>query len=158
MRAEPDQVAAARRVRAHFTLGGFYGNAEAEDFNVTTTYLAEFNNRPRLVNLTCPTATIISRNGLLNAGGGYVNNRHEAIRQLYLADQMESDRFVFDIGGRIEHFNGDIRRERTATFVTDATTPNLSPVLRDVIWGNDGFITGRSTRPNGRWRRACCTS
>ncbi|MCU0729351.1 MAG: TonB-dependent receptor plug domain-containing protein, partial [Sphingopyxis sp.] len=33
------------------TLGGFYADAEASDINVTTTYLAEFNNRPRLVNL-----------------------------------------------------------------------------------------------------------
>jgi iron complex outermembrane recepter protein len=132
-----------------FTLGGFYGNADADDINVTTTFLAEFNNRPRLVNLTVtnPTTgvqTIVSRNGLLNAGAGYVNNRHQVERYAaYFADQMEGDRFVFDIGGRVEHFKGDIRRERTATFVTDATTPNLSGALRDVIWGNDLFTTGK---------------
>jgi iron complex outermembrane recepter protein len=132
-----------------FTLGAFYGNADAEDINVTTTFLAEFNNRPRLVNLTVtnPTTgaqTIVSRNGLLNAGAGYVNNRHQVERYAaYFADQMEGDRFVFDIGGRVEHFKGDIRRERTATFVTDATTPNLSGALRDVIWGNDLFTTGK---------------
>lgn len=132
-----------------FTLGAFYGNADAEDINVTTTFLAEFNNRPRLVNLTVtnPTSgaqTIVSRNGLLNAGAGYVNNRHQAERYAaYFADQMEGDRFVFDIGGRVEHFKGDIRRERTATFVTDATTPNLSTALRDVIHGNGLFTTGK---------------
>ncbi|MFL6732390.1 MAG: TonB-dependent receptor plug domain-containing protein, partial [Sphingomicrobium sp.] len=58
-----------------FTLGSFYGNASAKDINVTTTYLAEFNNQPRLVNLvvrnpTTGAQTIISRNGLLNAGAG----------------------------------------------------------------------------------------
>lgn len=132
-----------------FTLGGFYGNAEADDINVTTTFLAEFNNRPRLVNLavTNPATgaqTIVSRNGLLNAGAGYVNNRHQVERYAaYFADQMEGDRFVFDIGGRVEHFKGDISRERTATFVTDATTPNLAGALRDVIWGNDVFTTGK---------------
>ncbi len=132
-----------------FTLGGFYGNAAARDINVTTTYLAEFNNRPRLVNLTVTNPntgvqTIISRNGLLDAGAGYANNRHEATRYaVYFADQIESDRFAFDIGGRIEHFIGDISRERTATFVTDATTPNLSTALRNVIWGNDTFLTAR---------------
>lgn len=132
-----------------FTLGAFYGNADAEDINVTTTFLAEFNNRPRLVNLTVtnPTTgaqTIISRNGLLNAGAGYVNNRHQVERYAaYFADQMEGERFVFDIGGRIEHFKGDISRERTATFVTDATTPNLSTALRDVIHGNGLFTTGK---------------
>jgi outer membrane receptor protein involved in Fe transport len=132
-----------------FTLGGFYADAKADDVNVTTTYLAEFNNQPRLVNLTIrnPTTgaqTIISRNGLLNAGAGYVNNHHEVERYAaYFADQIEMDRFIFDIGGRIEKINGDIRRERTATFVTDATTPNLSTALRDVIWGNDTFLAAK---------------
>ncbi len=132
------------------TLGGFYANATARDINVTTTYLAEFNNQPRLVNLTVTNPmtgvqTIISRNGLLNAGAGYANNRHQAERYAaYIADQMEiGDRFNLDIGFRWEKYNGDISRERTAVFVTDATTPNLSTALRDVIWGNDLFTTGR---------------
>jgi len=132
-----------------FTLGGFYGDAEADDVNVTTTYLAEFNNRPRLVNLvvrnpTTGAQTIVSQGGLLNAGSGYTNNRHQVERYAaYFADQIESDRFIFDIGGRIEKVKGDIRRERTATFVTDPTTANLSTALRDVIWGNDTFLTAK---------------
>jgi outer membrane receptor protein involved in Fe transport len=132
-----------------FTLGGFYGNATARDINVTTTYLAEFNNRPRLVNLvvTNPATgvqTTISRGGLLNAGtANYVNNRHEVKRYaVYVADQMESDRFIFDLGFRYEKFKGDIRRERAATFITD-NTPNLALAIRDVSWGNDTFLTAR---------------
>ncbi len=126
-----------------FTVGAFFADAEAKDFNVTTAYLADFQNRARLVNLTLADGTIVSRNGLLNAGVGYVNNRHESQRQaIYIADQMEGDKFIFDIGGRFESVDGDIRRERTATFVTDATTPNLSPALRDVVWGNGDFLTG----------------
>jgi iron complex outermembrane receptor protein len=130
-----------------FTLGGFYADTQAKDVNVTTTYLAEFNNTPRLVNLvvrdpTTGAQTIVSKGGLLNAGGGYVNNDHQVKRYAaYLADQMESERFIFDLGGRIEKLEGDIRRERTATFITDPTTPNLSTALRDVIWGNDTFLT-----------------
>ncbi len=132
------------------TLGGFYGRASAGDYNVTTTFLAEFNNTPRLVNLTVTnpltnTPTVVSANGLLNAGAGYVNNRHKAERlAAYLADQMKiGDRFNFDIGGRVERINGDISRERTSVVVTDATTANLSTALRDVIWGNGGFLTGK---------------
>jgi iron complex outermembrane receptor protein len=126
-----------------FTLGGFYADAEAKDFNVTTMYLADFQNQARLVNLTLSDGTIISRDGLLNPGIGYVNNKHEAQRQaVYIADQMESDKFIFDIGGRFESIDGDIRRERSATVITDATTPNLSPVQRDVVWGNGEFLTG----------------
>lgn len=131
-----------------FTLGGFYGNASAKDINVTTTYLAEFGKQPRLVNLSVTngaTTTIISHNGLLNAGAGYVNNQHDVERYaVYAADQMElGERFSLDLGARIEHLNGDIRRERTSTTVTDATTANLSAALRDVIWGNDGYLTGK---------------
>jgi iron complex outermembrane receptor protein len=132
-----------------FTLGGFYGNASAGDRNVTTTFLAEFNNQPRLVNLTITNPVtsaqiVISRNGLINAGAGYVNNRHEAERYAaYIADQMKiGDRVNLDIGFRVEHLRGSISRERTSTVVTDATTPNLSTALRDVIWGNNGFLTG----------------
>ena len=132
-----------------FTLGGFYGKASAKDINVTTTFLAEFNNQPRLVNLvvTNPTTgaqTIVSRNGLLNAGAGYVNNKHEAERYaIYGADQIDAGRLKFDIGFRWERINADISRERTATVVTDSATPNLSTALRDVIWGNDTYLTAK---------------
>jgi iron complex outermembrane recepter protein len=125
-----------------FTVGGFFGNAEAEDFNVTTTYLADFNNEARLVHFVLTDGTIVSNNGLFNAGAGYTNNEHEATRQaLYIADQMESDRFIFDIGARVEKMEGDISREGTATVVTDATTPNLNTPLRNVVWGNGTFLT-----------------
>lgn len=131
------------------TVGGFYSKAKAKDINVTTTYLAEFNNRPSLVNLTVTNpvsgaTTIISRNGLLNAGAGYTNNDHRAERYAaYIAEQMEGAKFNFDIGFRIEKYKGDISRERTSTTVTDATTPQLSNALRDVIWGNNLFTTGK---------------
>jgi len=125
-----------------FTVGGFFGNAEAEDFNVTTAYLADFNNEGRLVHFVLGNGTIVSNNGLFNAGAGYTNNKHEATRTaIYLADQMESDRFIFDVGARVEQMDGDISREQTATFVTDATTPNLNQALRDVIYGNGTFFT-----------------
>jgi len=126
-----------------FTVGAFYGNAKADDFNVTTTYLADFQNEARLVNLVIRDAlgnpTTFSLSGLLNAGNGYVNNRHEATRYaIYIADQMESDRWIFDIGARFEKMDGDISRERSATFIT-STDPTLALALRDVIWGNDTF-------------------
>ncbi len=149
--------AATGSVDHAFTLGGFYGNASAGDFNATTTYLAEFNNRPRLVNLVVTngaTQTIVANAGLLNAGAGYVNNRHKAERYAgYFADQMKiGDRFNLDIGARIEKITGTISRERTSTTITDSTTPNLSAALRDVIWGNGGFLTG--TVSTSEWAAA----
>ncbi|MCA1654079.1 MAG: TonB-dependent receptor [Sphingomicrobium sp.] len=131
------------------TLGGFYGNATARDVNVTTRILAEFNNQPRLINLTVrnPTTgavTVISQGGVLDASvANYVNNRARAKRYAgYAADQIDAGRFLFDIGARVEHFAGDIRRERVSTFVTDTTTPNLSRALRDVSYGNGAFLSG----------------
>jgi len=130
------------------TLGGFYANTKADDINVTTTYLAEFNNTPRLINLATNNPvtgaqTIVARNGLLNAGTGYVNNRHSVERYAgYIADQAEVGRFSMDIGFRIEKFKGTVTRNRTSLFITDSTTPNLSAALRDVVWENGGALTG----------------
>lgn len=125
-----------------FTLGAYYGFADARDINVITTYLAEFANTPRLVNLVVNGITY-SRNGLLNAGAGYTNNHHKLERYAgYFADQMETGRFIFDIGARIEKAQGYINRERSATFITD-TSPNISNDLRDVIWGSGVFQIAR---------------
>jgi len=132
-----------------FTLGGFYGDATARDVNVTTTYLAEFNNQPRLVNLvvTNPSTgaqTIISRNGLLNAGAGYVNNKAEAARYaIYGADQIDAGRLKLDLGLRWEHITDTVSREQTSTTNTDTTTPNLSAQLRSVTWGNGNFFRAK---------------
>jgi iron complex outermembrane recepter protein len=127
------------------TLGGFYGNAWARDFDVTTTYLAEFNNRPRLVSLVS-NGVVISRDGVLNASvnGTYTNNYHQAERYAaYLADQTKiGDRFNFDIGVRVEHYAGRIRRERNATTIPSALA-GQSTELNTVNWGTGGFTTGR---------------
>ncbi|WP_312736440.1 TonB-dependent receptor domain-containing protein [Brevundimonas sp.] len=132
----------------NFTLGTFLAKADATDKVITTSYLGVFTNRPRLVNLTVRDAlnvpTIVSNNGLVNAGVGYTNNHHEAERAaIYFADQMQNDRWVIDLGGRVEKTRGDLKRELTSTYVTDTTTPNLSSALRDVVWGNGNYLTGK---------------
>ena len=133
-----------------FTLGGFYGDAWARDVNVTTRILAEFNNQPRLINLsvTNPTTgavTIVSNGGVLDRSvANYVNNQAEAKRYAaYIADQIDAGRLLFDIGARIEHFDGDVRRERVSTFLTNTIPPNQTTALQDVSWGNDVFLTGK---------------
>ena len=127
------------------TLGGFYAKAFARDFDVTTTYLAEFNNQPRLVNLVSNGITI-ARAGVLNASpaGTYTNNFHQAERYAgYFADQMKiGDRFNFDIGVRVEHYNGTIRREGNSTTFTD-TTANVASEIRSVNFGTGAFLTGK---------------
>ncbi len=128
-----------------FTLGGFFANAEAKDQDTLTTYLAEFNNRPRLVDLTITdpvsgAATTIALNGLLNAGAGFGNSDHSATRIAgYLADQFENEDFVFDIGFRIEKMQGDFRKEGSRTFLVNPD-PSLSADLQNVVFGN-GKVT-----------------
>lgn len=129
-----------------FTLGGFFARAEADDENITTTFLAEFNDRPDLVNLVIQDEAgndiTISRNGLLNAGAGFTNNHHTATRFAgYVADQMEMDRWVFDIGLRVEKILGDISREGSQSFQID-DDPSLAPDLQSVIFGNGDFTIG----------------
>ncbi|MGH8236982.1 MAG: TonB-dependent receptor domain-containing protein, partial [Steroidobacteraceae bacterium] len=130
-----------------FTVGGFFSDAKATDTIITTGYLADFSYVARLVDLvvTNPdgTQTIVSNRGLTDAGITYTNNVHEAIRYaVYLADQMESGRWILDVGGRFEKIKGDIRRDNVATFITDSTTPNLSAALRNVAFGNGTFLAG----------------
>jgi outer membrane receptor protein involved in Fe transport len=131
----------------HFTLGGFFGRTKARDYQITYSYIGDFDNSPRLINVSVTNTatnatTIVSRNGLVHAGLGYVNNFYEARRAAgYLADQMEVGKWVLDVGGRFESLTGNVRREQAATFTTD-TTPGLSPLLSQVSWGNGHFLTG----------------
>ena len=132
----------------NLTLGGFFADAWARDNTITNAYLAGFNNQPRLINLTvrnaAGTPTIVSNGGLLDAGLGYTNNTAQQSRYaVYLADQIEGERLVFDFGGRAEWTDGEIARAQTATFVTDTATPNLSAALRNVVWENGNVVRGR---------------
>ncbi len=133
--------------RHNLTLGGYFADAWARDQTVTTAYLGEFNNQPRLINLVVRNAlgvpTIVSNAGLLDAGVGYTNNTaKQSHYAVYLADQIEGDRFVFDFGGRVEWSDGQIARAATSTTITDATTPNLSTALRNVVWENGTVVRG----------------
>ncbi len=129
-----------------FTLGGFFARAEAGDENVITTYLGEFNNKPRLVDLTITDGAgndiAISRNGVLNAGATFSNNEHSATRiAAYAADQFENDRFTFDVGFRVEKIIGDISREGSVNVQVD-DDPNLAPDLQNVRTGSGSFTLG----------------
>jgi len=129
-----------------FTLGGFFAHATAEDNNVITTYLGEFNNKPRLVDLSYMNGDgdqiIFSRNGVTNAGASFSNKENSATRiAAYVADQFENDRFVFDIGFRVEKIIGDISSEGSSNFVVDDDA-NLSADLQNVKAGNGSFTIG----------------
>jgi iron complex outermembrane receptor protein len=136
----------------HFTLGGFFSHTKARDYDITYSYIGDFSDRPHLVNVTVTdttanTTTVVARNGLVDAGLGYTNNYYEARRSAgYLADQMEVGNWILDLGGRFETLTGNVRKEQSSTVTTD-TTPGLSPLLSQVLWGNGKYLAGE-VQPN----------
>jgi outer membrane receptor protein involved in Fe transport len=136
----------------HFTAGGFWGRTSARDYDITYAYVGDFDNAPKLVDVTATNTatgaqTIVSRNGMVDAGLGYVNNYYEARRYAgYFADQTEFGNWVLDLGGRYENLTGNVRREQTGTYTTD-TTAGLSPQLAQVTWGNGHFLDA-NVNPN----------
>ena len=115
------------------TVGGFFSDSEALDINYITTYLADFRNAPLLVDLAlagvaqdangdlaaAPGSTFqYTRNGLLNANGLTGDNKRSARRTaFYITDQIEFERWSFDIGARVERLDGDVFRKNTTTVV-----------------------------------------
>lgn len=138
----------AGAVQHNVTLGSFVSNTSADDLNYITTFLAELNNAPRLVDVSVTdldgslTGTVgsqfaVTQNGLLNANGQTGNRERSAFRYaFYLADQMELDRWVFDVGVRIETFEGEILQRNLAQTVV-SSDPLVNDDLETV-----GFPTG----------------
>ncbi|MFL5296653.1 MAG: TonB-dependent receptor [Phenylobacterium sp.] len=131
----------------HFTLGGFAARTAASDVNYGYSYLGDFTNAPQLVNLTITNTTtgaqtLVTRNGLLDAGLQYTNNYARAKRYAgYAADQVSVGRWELDLGGRVEHLDGNVKREGSK-LVTSDTTPGLSPLIANVLTGNGVILQG----------------
>ena len=130
------------------TLGAFYSNTEAKDLNYITTYVADFRNNPRLVDISIDGATQgsdgalvaadagtvfeVTQNGLLNANGVTGDRDREAQRYaIYLADQIELDRFTFDLGLRVESIEGRVL-QRELEDVQLGADPQVNDSLENV--------------------------
>jgi outer membrane receptor for Fe3+-dicitrate len=134
------------RIEHNITVGAFLARTEADDQNVQTQYLSEFNDQPRLVDLsyTDPGGgqVILSRNGLYNPGAAYTNNFLTANRQaFYLTDEMKINRWRIDAGFRLETVEVEVNKEQSAEYQMD-TDPSLSSDLQNVKWGNNAYLTG----------------
>ncbi|MEM8684771.1 MAG: TonB-dependent receptor, partial [Pseudomonadota bacterium] len=137
------------------TIGGFFSNSQADDLNYITTYLADFRNAPRLVDVTLfdvaedASGALVATpgaeyqwtvNGLANANG-LVGNRDRSARRtaFYVADQIEMDRWSFDFGARVERLDGDVKQFNTDSF-TLADDPEVNDLVERVSF-TDGSLT-----------------
>ena len=139
------------------TIGGFFSNSRADDLNFITTYLADFRNAPLLVDVTLvgveedgtgnlfasadPNAQFRwTQNGLAKSNGitGY-RDRSARRTAFYIADQIDMDRWSFDVGARVERLDGDIKQFNTSTFVM-----NNDPLVNNQI-EQVGFTDGSLT-------------
>lgn len=127
------------------TLGGFFSRTEAEDQNIQSRYVSEFNSIPQLVDITYTSGgndVTLSQNGIFNPGAAYANNFITANKMAgYLTDEMQIGRWRIDVGVRVEKISADVTREGSATYqMSDDET--LSTDLQTVQWGNNAYLTG----------------
>lgn len=129
------------------TFGAWMGRAKAADDTLTQTFLAEFAEQPRLVNLVA-NGVNYTRNGLVDPSVGYTQNTHSALRYAaYLADQVEAGRWSFDAGIRAERMKGDLSREVTATFNNISQGGGVeAPALTSAVYGTGRYLNGTVER------------
>ena len=137
------------------TIGGFFSQSRADDINYITTYLGDFRNAPKMVNVTlndiaddgngnlvaAPGATYAwTLNGLALSNGMTGNHDRSARRAaIYLADQIEAGAWTIDVGARVERLDGDLKRRNTASFVMGNDT-SINDDLETVSF-TDGSLT-----------------
>lgn len=129
-----------------FTFGTYLARTEAEDVNYQYRVLSEFNNNPRLVNLSYTDASernvIYSEGGLYNRIGMTSNNFLSQSRTaFYLTDEIKLDKWRFDLGVRIENTQGTFRKGGLAESQV-YNNPELTAALQNVSFADGSFTIG----------------
>lgn len=128
-----------------YTVGTFLSRTDAEDVNYQYRVLSEFNNNPRLVNLSYTDAgggnVIYSDGGLYNRIG-MTSNRFlsQSRTAFYVTDEMVFDRWRFDVGLRVESTTGTFNNgaiEETQVY----DDPELTAELANVRFADGSFTT-----------------
>jgi len=127
----------------NLTLGAWAARTHADDNSLTQTYLGEYADQPRLVNLVV-NGVNYTRNGLVSPSVGYTRNTNSASRlAAYVADQVEAGRWSFDAGARVEHLKGSVNREVAATFTGIGQGGAVeAPTLTSAVYGTGRFLDG----------------
>lgn len=128
------------------TLGGFMSRAEADNNQRTVQYLGQFNNNPTLVNLAI-NGQQYTVNGIIQAPSAYTQETRSAFkRAIYLADQIEADRWTLDFGARVERATIENRIEVTASRAgTLATNAVPGAPINSMTFGTGTFRSGKAS-------------
>lgn len=127
----------------NLTIGTFVGRSEADDINYQYRVVSEFNNNPRLVDISFTDAdgnnVIYSEGGLYNRIGMTSNRFLRQNRSaFYITDEIIANKWRFDIGFRYERTTGDFNDGRIVeTQVYD--NPELSAGLANVRFADGSF-------------------
>jgi iron complex outermembrane recepter protein len=128
------------------TLGGFMSRAEADNNQRTVQYLGQFNNNPSLVNLAI-NGQQYTVNGIIQAPSAYTQETRSAFkRAIYLADQIEADRWTLDFGARVERATIENRIEVTGSRAgTLATNAVAGAPINTMTFGTGTFRNGKAS-------------
>lgn len=137
----------------NFTVGTFLSRTEAEDVNYQYRVLSEFNNNPRLVNLSYTDENganvVFSEGGLTNRIGMTSNRFLDQNRTaFYLTDEMVFDRWRFDVGLRYESTEGTFSNGGIVESTLYDNT-ELTDGLRNVNFADGSFT--RATISASDW-------
>ncbi|WP_282134587.1 TonB-dependent receptor domain-containing protein [Seonamhaeicola maritimus] len=127
----------------NITGGVFLARTEAEDVNYQYRVLSEFNNNPKLVNLSYTDAggnnVVFSDGGLYNRIGMTSNKfLSQNKTAFYLTDEMVFDKWRFDVGFRIENTEGTFSNGNIVESQVYENT-DLTPELANVRFADGSF-------------------
>ncbi|MEM7162453.1 MAG: TonB-dependent receptor, partial [Bacteroidota bacterium] len=128
----------------NITVGTFLGRSEAEDINFQYRAVSEWNNNPRLVNISYVDSlgqnVVYSQGGLSNRIGQTSNRFLSQNRTaFYLTDEIIADKWRLDVGVRYERTEGQFSN---GNIVSSAvyTDPELTPELANVNFADGSFV------------------
>ncbi|MFD2542179.1 TonB-dependent receptor domain-containing protein [Lacinutrix gracilariae] len=127
----------------NITAGTYLARTEAEDVNYQYRVLSEFNNNPKLVNLSYTAAdgsdVIFSQGGLYNRIGMTSNNYLSQNKTaFYLTDEMVFDKWRFDVGFRVENTEGTFSKGNIVESQV-YNDPSLTAELANVNYADGSF-------------------
>ncbi len=129
----------------NITVGTFLGRSEADDVNFQYRVVSEWNNNPKMVDISYTNAdgeTVIYSQGGISNRIGQTSNRFLSQNRsaFYLTDELVYDRWRLDAGFRFERTTGVFRNGGLAD-VTVYNDAGLTPELSDVRFADGTFVS-----------------